>query len=79
MIGRPYGCHIDPLANRTSFGYDAASRPVSTTNALGFVSSTIFDAADRPVAAIDALGNRGTTYLTRTVAPWRRSTRLAIL
>jgi RHS repeat-associated protein len=34
---------------------------VSTTNALGFVSTTIFDQADRAVAMVDALGNTTTT------------------
>ena len=42
---------IDALGNRNSMGYDAASQPVSFTNALGFVSTTVFDAGGRQVAS----------------------------
>ena len=48
---------VDPLGNRTSFGYDAAGRQVSMANGLGFVSSTVFDAASRAIATVDPLGN----------------------
>ena len=64
--------NVDPLGNRTSFGYDAASRPVTTTNALGFVSSTVFDAANRPVASIDPLGNTSTTVFDANSRPVAR-------
>jgi YD repeat-containing protein len=36
---------------------DLANRRVSTTNALGFVSSTVFDPASRVIANVDPLGH----------------------
>jgi YD repeat-containing protein len=36
---------------------DLANRRVSTTNALGFVSSTVFDHASRVIANVDPLGH----------------------
>ncbi len=43
------------MGNRTSTGYDAASRLVSTTNALGSISTSVYDAANRMIASVDPL------------------------
>ena len=53
--------NIDPLLNRATISYDAASRPIRTTNPLGNISTTVYDAASRRKATINALGNRVTT------------------
>ncbi len=42
----------------SSTAYDAASRVLVVTNALGYVTSYEYDAAGRQTAVIDALGNR---------------------
>jgi YD repeat-containing protein len=49
---------IDQLGNRTSFTFDAASRQVRITNALGYISTTVFDNDDRVIAQINPLANR---------------------
>ena len=52
---------IDPLLNRTSTTYDAASRPIRTTNPLAFISTSVYDLDNRLVASVDPLLNR-TSY-----------------
>ncbi len=69
---------IDELGNRATQGYDAASRPVRTINALGKITTTIYDSANRAIALINPLGNRwSSTYdaasrVVRTTNPLNR-------
>ena len=49
---------VDPVGNRTSYGYDAIGRPVSTTNPLNFINTIVYDADSRVIATVDPLGNR---------------------
>ena len=49
---------INPLGNRTSFGYDSAGNPIRVQNALGQIATSVFDNNRRQVAQVDALGNR---------------------
>ena len=67
---------MNPLGFRTSFGYDAASRQVSVTDALGNISTTVFDADGRTLATINANGFATTqVYRRDRRVAGRRSTR----
>ena len=66
---------MDPLGNRNSLGYDAASRLISQTNPLGYIATTVYDIANRLVATVDALGNRTTFGLRRGESPGQRDQR----
>ena len=70
---------IDPLLNRTSIGYDAAGRPISTTNPLGIISTAVYDAANRRVASIDPLGNRSSLSYDAANRPIRTTNPLGII
>ena len=39
---------ISPLSNRTTYGFDAARRPVRTQDANLNITTTVFDPANRP-------------------------------
>jgi RHS repeat-associated protein len=52
---------LDELGNRTEYDYDQSDRLITTTNALGEVTSYIYDADGRQIAMTDALG-RTTNY-----------------
>jgi RHS repeat-associated protein len=52
---------VDALNRRTTFGYDALNRQITTTDALGAVSSTSYDAAGNVATTTDQLG-RTTSY-----------------
>ena len=50
-------------ATNARYGYDALNRGVTTTNALGQVSTVVYDATGNVVNVIDTAGNKGTmTY-----------------
>jgi RHS repeat-associated protein len=52
---------MDPLGNRTSTTFDAASRTIASINPLGLRTSTNYDSVGRAIASIDPLGRRTTT------------------
>ncbi|MBI1894478.1 MAG: RHS repeat protein, partial [Candidatus Rokubacteria bacterium] len=49
---------VDPLGNRTSYGYDKLNRVIQSTDPLGGLTTVIFDAAGNQTALVDPLGNR---------------------
>ncbi|MGD9714234.1 MAG: hypothetical protein AB7V46_19555 [Thermomicrobiales bacterium] len=51
---------VDALGGRTTFGYDAASRPVSTKNAVGAITTAVYDNRGERVVTVDPLGKRTT-------------------
>ena len=55
---------VDPLLNRTTFGYNAYSRPLFVQNPLGQVTTYLRDSMNRLTGLIDARGYR-TSYSLR--------------
>lgn len=49
---------INALSNRTTPGYDAAARQISTTGPLGYIVANILDTANGLLASVDPLANR---------------------
>ena len=43
-----------------AFSYDEAGNPLTMTDPLGNVSSSVYDACQRPIATVDPLGHRTT-------------------
>jgi uncharacterized protein RhaS with RHS repeats len=52
---------VDTLCERTTFGYGAVGRNITTMNANGKVSTTVYDIASQALASINPLGQRSTT------------------
>jgi RHS repeat-associated protein len=51
---------VNPLLQRTTFGYDAASERISVCDANNKITTTVWDLDGRRVATVDANGNRTT-------------------